>query len=157
METTSKKQTVTTSGEKVVVKIKKLVDNAVIPFYAHDGDMGMDLVATSMEYDEKHDYIVYHTGIAVEIPKGYGGFLFPRSSVCKKTLDMANCVGVIDSDYRGEVSAVFRITNPADEKVYSIGERCCQMVVMPVAQCEIVESDLSETARGACGYGSTGK
>lgn len=108
MEQQVKKQTVTTSGEKVVVKIKKLVDNAVIPFYAHEGDMGMDLVATSMEYDEKHDYIVYHTGIAVEIPKGYGMALFPRSSNRDTDCYMTNHVGIIDSGYRGEVLACFK-------------------------------------------------
>lgn len=108
MEITNKQQTVTTSYKKVVVKIKKLVDNAVIPFYSHEGDMGMDLVATSMEYDVKHDYIVYHTGIAVELPKGYGMALFPRSSNRDTDAYMTNHVGIIDSGYRGEVLACFK-------------------------------------------------
>lgn len=108
METINKQQTVTTSGEKVVIKIKKLVDNAVIPFYAHEGDMGMDLVATSMDYDVKYDYIVYHTGIAVEIPKGYGMALFPRSSNRDTDAYMTNHVGIIDSGYRGEILACFK-------------------------------------------------
>ena len=141
----------------MILKVKKLHNDAQLPFYATKGSVGMDLTCVSAEWDREHNEIKYGTGLAFEIPQGYGGFLFPRSSVCKKTLDMANCVGVIDSDYRGEVSAVFRITNPADEKVYAIGERCCQIVIIPVAICDIIESDLSETARGARGYGSTGK
>lgn len=108
METTNKQQIVTTSDKKVVVKIKKLVDTAVIPFYSHEGDMGMDLVATSMEYDEKHDYIVYHTGIAVELPKGYGVALFPRSSNRDTDAYMTNHVGIIDSGYRGEILTCFK-------------------------------------------------
>lgn len=113
METISKQKTVTTSDKKVVVKIKRLVDNAVIPFYAHEGDMGMDLVATSMEYDEKHDYIVYHTGIAIEPTKGYGTLLFPRSSNRDTDVYMTNHVGVIDSGYRGEILICFKYRTSA--------------------------------------------
>ena len=108
METKNKQQTITTFNKKVVVKIKKLVDNAIIPSYAHEGDMGMDLTATSMHYDEKRDCIVYHTGIAVELPKGYGMLLFPRSSNRDTNAYMTNHVGVIDSGYRGEILACFK-------------------------------------------------
>ena len=78
------------------VKIKKLNENAVIPTYAKYGDAGMDLVATSKYYDDNGN-IVYGTGLAFEIPKGYVGLLFPRSSNSKQQLLLSNSVGVIDS------------------------------------------------------------
>lgn len=141
----------------MILKVKKLHENAQMPFYATKGSAGMDLVAVSAQWDRNENTIKYGTGLAFEIPEGFVGLLFPRSSVCKKTLTLTNCVGVIDSDYRGEVSAVFRITNPQDEKVYAVGERCCQLVVVPAPQFELLESELSDTERGAGGYGSTGK
>ena len=85
------------------VKIKRLSDNAVIPTYAHATDAGMDLVATSKTIDE-YGNVVYGTGIALEIPNGYVGLVFPRSSNSKKHLLLTNSVGVIDSGYRGEVT-----------------------------------------------------
>lgn len=89
------------------VKIKKLNENAVIPTYAKYGDAGMDLVATSKYYDDNGN-IVYGTGLAFEIPKGYVGLLFPRSSNSKKDLLLSNSVGVLDSGYRGEVMFKFK-------------------------------------------------
>lgn len=79
------------------VKIKKLVDNAVIPSYAHPGDAGMDITCTSIEYDDKNDCIMYHTGLAFEVPKGYVMLIFPRSSNRKTNFYLANHVGVLDS------------------------------------------------------------
>ena len=84
------------------VKIKKLNENAVIPAYAHATDAGLDLTATS-KHIEKNGVVTYGTGIAIEIPKGYVGLVFPRSSNCKKDLLLSNSVGVIDSGYRGEI------------------------------------------------------
>lgn len=81
----------------IQVKIKKLVPEAVIPTYAKDGDMGMDVTATSVEYDKKLDCFVYHTGLAFELPKGYGMLIFPRSSNRKTNSYMANHVGILDS------------------------------------------------------------
>lgn len=78
------------------VKIKKLNENAVIPTYAKDGDAGMDLTATSKSFDE-YGNVVYGTGLAFEIPKGYVGLLFPRSSNAKTDLFLTNSVGVLDS------------------------------------------------------------
>lgn len=78
------------------VKIKKLNENAVIPTYAKDGDAGMDLTATSKSFDE-YGNVVYGTGLAFEIPKGYVGLLFPRSSNAKTELFLTNSVGVLDS------------------------------------------------------------
>jgi dUTP pyrophosphatase len=89
------------------VKIKKTHPNAVIPQYAKKGDAGLDLTAVEKYYDI-HGCVVYKTGIAVEIPEGYVGLVFPRSSVSKTDLNMANSVGVIDSGYRGEITVKFK-------------------------------------------------
>ena len=108
-------------------------------------------------YKEWHDEFqtyVYGTGIAVEIPKGYVGLLFPRSSVRKYALSMSNCVGVIDSDYRGEIMATFRLTNPYQGKVYNVGDKCCQLIIVPAPEFEIEEvAELSDTERGTKGHG----
>lgn len=94
---------------EVNVKIKKLVENAVIPTYAKSGDMGMDLVATSMEYDASRDCYVYHTGLAFEVPEGYGMLLFPRSSNRNTEAYMTNHVGILDSGYRGELLICYKL------------------------------------------------
>lgn len=91
------------------VKIKKLHKDAVIPTYANNGDAGLDLTAVSYEFDE-YGNVVYHTGLAFEIPEGYVGLVFPRSSICKQDLSLTNAVGVIDSSFRGEVTAKFKPT-----------------------------------------------
>lgn len=94
------------------IKIKKLVPEAVIPAYAKDGDMGMDVTATSVEYDIKLDCFVYHTGLAFEVPKGYGMLIFPRSSNRKTNSYMTNHVGILDSGYRGELLLCFKYKEP---------------------------------------------
>lgn len=91
------------------VRIKRLTNNAVIPAKAHGTDAAYDLVATSRVFDELGN-VVYGTGLAFEIPEGYMGLVFPRSSICKKDLALSNAVGVIDSGYRGEVMAKFKPT-----------------------------------------------
>lgn len=139
------------------VKIKKLHKDAVIPTYAKDGDAGMDLTAVSYEFDE-YGSIVYHTGLALEIPEGYVGLVFPRSSICKKDMTLTNAVGVLDSGYRGEVTAKFKPTLAYKSEVYDVGERIAQMIIIPYPKIEFKEVDeLSETERGTGGYGSTGK
>ena len=90
------------------VKIKKLDNAAVIPSYATNGDAGLDMTAVSCQIDESGLFIEYGTGLAVEIPEGYVGLLFPRSSVSKTTLILANHVGVVDSGYRGEIKFRFK-------------------------------------------------
>ena len=173
----------------VNVKIKKLHPDAVIPTYAHDTDCGMDLTAVSKTFDE-YGNVVYGFGLAFEIPKGYAGFIFPRSSNHKSGLLLTNSVGVIDAGYRGEVTAKFAsrmkmvrptklwdrlrwfwgcemrgsyskiTTNDIFNKGinYNIGDRVAQMVILPYPKVECVEVDeLSDTERGAGGYGSTGK
>ena len=94
---------------EVNVKIKRLRDNASMPMYAHDGDVGMDLTAISVEYDQEHDMYIYHTGLAVETDKGYGILLFPRSSNRKTDAYLCNHVGIVDSSiYRGEIMLCFK-------------------------------------------------
>lgn len=140
------------------VKIKKLVKNAVIPKYAKNGDAGMDLTATSKWYDDDNN-VCYGTGLAIEIPKGYVGFVFPRSSNAKKDVILSNCVGVIDSGYRGEITFKYKfIDNSHLAQDYNVGDRVGQIIIMPYPSIEFVEVDeLSKTERGEGGYGSSGK
>lgn len=136
------------------VKIKKLHEDAVVPTYAKDGDAGMDLIATSVS--ESIEQITYGTGISLEIPYGYVGLVFPRSSIRKYDLSLSNSVGVIDSGYRGEIMVVFNKKNPWYD-VYKVGERVAQIIIMPYPKVNFVLSDeLSDTERGEGGFGSTG-
>lgn len=97
------------NNNEVKVKIKKLDSKAVIPTYAHDGDVGMDLTAISVEYDEEKDMYIYHTGLAMETDKHYGILLFPRSSNRKTDAYLCNHVGIVDSAiYRGEIMLCFK-------------------------------------------------
>ena len=91
------------------VKFKKLHKEAVYPKFGHHGDAGADLTAVSVSYDEKEDTIIYDTGISVEIPPGYVGLVFPRSSIAGKNVYLTNSVGVIDSSYRGSIKAKFKV------------------------------------------------
>lgn len=140
------------------VKIKKLDDMAVLPYYATDGAAGMDLTATSKEYDS-NGCVVYGTSLAFEIPKGYVGLLFPRSSNAKKNLILSNSVGVLDSDYRGEVFFKFKpLCSEYEGEQYQIGDKIGQIVILPYPYIEFEFADeLSETTRGVGGYGSTGR
>lgn len=136
------------------VKIKKLDEDAVIPSYAMPGDAGMDLTATSRWFDEDGN-VCYGTGIAIEIPEGYVGLVFPRSSISRKSLLLSNSVGVIDSGYRGEIKFKFKKTGSG---FYGVGERVGQLIIMPYPRVELEEvAELSETKRGTGGYGHTGK
>ena len=141
------------------VRFQKRHPDATMPTQGTPGSAGYDMTAVSME--RKNDLIVYDTGIAIEIPAGYVGLVFQRSSVYKTGLMLCNAVGVIDSDYRGSISFVYRNllgVGGRDCAHYGIGDRIGQIVFMPVPKVELVESDvLTETARGAGGYGSTGK
>ena len=153
------------------VKIKKLHPDAVIPSYSAIGDAGMDLVATSATISAGGLYIEYGTGISIEIPEGYVGLLFARSSVSKTSLILANHVGVVDSGYRGEIKLRFKVTQMrktvtkdqywgwfAGETAYEVGNKIGQIMILPYPQIEFVESlDLSDTVRGEGGFGSTGK
>ena len=143
------------------VKIKKLHPDAVIPTYAKYGDAGMDLTSTTKEIEDPHGNLVLGTGLAFEIPKGYVGLLFPRSSISKTKLTLTNSVGVIDSGYRGEVKFKFKeseiVTVDWLKREYNIGDRIGQLIIIPYPQIEFEEvEELSESERGAGGYGSTG-
>lgn len=136
------------------VNVKKLDSNAVVPTYAKHGDAGMDLTATSKWYDESGN-VCYGTGLAFEIPNGFVGLLFPRSSNTKKDLILGNSVGVTDSGYRGEVVFKFKMLIGSDGD-YEIGDRVGQIVIMPVPQIEFnVVDELSTSDRGVGGFGST--
>ena len=135
------------------VRIKKLNENAVIPSYAKDGDAGMDLVATRI-INERLDSITYGTDIALEIPEGFVGLVFPRSSIRKTDLILSNSVGVIDSGYRGEIQATFKRSGVY---AYAVGDRIAQIMIIPHPDIEFEEADeLSDTERGDGGFGSTG-
>lgn len=141
------------------VKIKKLDKRAVIPSYAHDGDAGLDMTAISFEYDVDHGYWHYKTGIAMEIPEGYVGLLFPRSSNRKTNAYLCNHVGIIDSGYRGDIGFSFKNRTAVDNKApYKVGDKIGQLIIIPYPKIDIVEVDeLSSTERGEGGFGSTGK
>lgn len=138
----------------VDLKIKKLNTNAVIPHYATDGAACFDLTAT--EFASSGFTITYKTGLAFEIPQGYVGLLYPRSSVAKSRQILANSVGVIDSDYRGEVMFKFHLLGDSRD-IYAVGDRVGQMMIMPIPSVTIIEStNLNNTERGEGGFGSTG-
>lgn len=147
------------------LKIKKLDEKAVIPSFAKEGDAGLDLTAIHISRDNVGN-ITYHTGISIEIPKGYVGLLFPRSSICKKQQFLTNSVGVLDSGFRGEILAKFKPVMGSYETIlelfesneYQEGDRIVQMVIIKHETPEIIEvEELSDTERGYGGFGSTGK
>jgi dUTP pyrophosphatase len=152
------------------VRIKKLNENAIIPSYAKDGDAGMDVIATSIISDTPTQ-ITYGLGIALEIPYGFVGLVFPRSSIRKTGLQLSNSVGVIDSGYRGELQATFnklfggeamydemKVKEIQPNDFYKVGDRVAQIMIIPHPPIEFEEADeLSDTERGEGGFGSTGK
>ena len=162
----------------LAVRFKKLTHDAKIPQYAKPGDAGLDLTATS--YRLENGRHVYGTGLAVEIPFGHVGLIFPRSSITKYDLRLTNAVGVIDSGYRGEITFHFEsdglghrgevvngyysnlngghiIGEHRTPFIYRVGDRIGQLVIMPYPRIEIIEAtDLDETERGTGGFGSSG-
>lgn len=149
------------------VKFKKLHPDAKIPAYSKDGDAGMDLTAISKNVEP--GIVEYGTGLAVEIPEGYVGLIFPRSSIYKTNQQLSNSVGVLDSGFRGEIKfkfytdtfwapteKIYMIDSEGEE--YQIGDRVGQLIILPYPQIEPVEVDeLSVTERGENGFGSTGR
>ncbi len=140
------------------IQFKKLNPQAQKPKFGKPGDAGADLVATSVDLS-RDGQVVYGTGLAVEIPEGMVGLVFPRSSVRNYNLSMANSVGVIDSGYRGEIMVTFNFNSRTpDNTIYQVSDRIAQLVIIPVPLAQYVEVDeLSETERGTEGHGSTGK
>lgn len=161
--------------KSINVNFKKFKPEAVIPTKAHPDDAGFDMVAVSAE--ETEDYIEYSTSIGLEIPKGYAGFLFPRSSNSKYDLTLSNSVGCVDSNYRGEIKFRFKkIINPNKTwfnvikslfkktsiepnykfNTYKVGDKIGQLIIMPYPEVTFNEvTELSETDRGEGGFGST--
>ncbi len=142
------------------LKIKILKENAVKPEYATKGSAGMDLVAATdgAVTLKSGGRALISTGIAMQIPQGYAGFIFPRSGLAhKKGISMSNCVGVIDSDYTGEI--MVSLHNIADhDYIVNTGDRVAQMVIMPIAMADIkIVEELDKTDRGDGGFGSTGR
>lgn len=127
-----------------------------LPTYAKPGDAGLDLVATDWGWhDSKAGIAVYSTNLGVEIPEGYVGLIFPRSSISKKDLMLANSVGVIDSGYRGEIKFMFRVFT---WDIYRVGDKIGQLIILPYPKIEVVAStkdEVSKTERGEGGFGST--
>lgn len=147
------------------VRIKILDEKAVVPTYSKSGDAGMDLTITSIIEDSR-DKIKYGYGIAVEIPEGYVGLVFPRSSISKKDLLMTNSVGVIDSGFRGQIMSVFYKTNVYDHLTesficndnYKIGDRGAQLLILPYPKINfVISEELNKTERNDGGYGSSDK
>ena len=139
-----------------MLKIKKLNEAAETPSYACHGDAGLDLKAMSITVTE--DYIEYGTGLAIEIPYGFAAFIYPRSSISNYSLILANSVGLVDSGYKGELKVRFKKIGDKD-KIYEIGNKVAQLVLMPIAIANSIEvvDELSATDRGTGGFGHSGK
>ena len=148
-------------GENMKVTIKKLDENAKTPTYGTDFSAGADLYALIQEGEREirpGEIYLVHTGISLEIPEGYGGFIFARSGLAtKKAVAPANKVGVIDSDYRGEIMVPL-LNSGTREAVIANGERIAQIVFMQYGKASFeLSEELSDTERGEGGFGSTGK
>jgi dUTP pyrophosphatase len=148
----------------MVVKIKLLSENSVLPRYSKPGDAGMDLTCTEVSLDASGCY-VYRTALAVEIPQGFFGLLVPRSSVANKSLILSNHAGILDSGYRGEIMFKYKPNyqyflqseEVKEQKIYSVGDRVGQLIIMPYPEVAWhVVDELSDSERGAGSYGSTG-
>lgn len=135
------------------IKIKKVRQEAIIPTKAHTTDAGYDLYASSCHYE--NGLVSYGTGVAVEIPEGYVGLVFPRSSIADTHLTLSNSVGVIDSGYRGEIKAKFR---KGGTRGYGVGDRIAQLIILPYPEVVFEEvEELADSDRGTGGYGSSGR
>lgn len=139
-------------GNEIEVK-----SEGILPTRATPGDAGLDLYSTriTQERDNSNKPVfVYHTDIAVEIPEGYVGLLFHKSSVAKRSIMLCNCTGVLDSGYKGEIMAKMKVTTDAVPTIYAIGEPFAQLVIVPYLVAEpILVDELSETERGTKGFG----
>lgn len=143
-------------GNEIEVK-----SEGILPTRATPGDAGLDLYSTriTQERDNSNKPVfVYHTDIAVEIPEGYVGLLFHKSSVAKRSIMLCNCTGVLDSGYKGEIMAKMKVTTDAVPTIYAIGEPFAQLVIVPYLVAEpILVDELSETERGTKGFGEADK
>lgn len=171
--------------EKLLIKVKKTNPNAIIPFYQKDGDAGLDLTAVTRQYDKETSIFTYGTGLSLEIPDGYVGLVFPRSSLSKKDLILTNHVGVVDSGYRGEITFKFKpnidFLNEVENEflsentlnfyktehdkiygrksyidVYAVGERIGQIIIMPYPKVSFVDIKDEELSETDRGDGGYG-
>lgn len=134
-----------------------MVDDVVEPSYAYKGDAGMDLTAITREKSGNWFFplYTYRTGIALELPKTHFVMLVPRSSLSKKLMWMANHIGIVDSNYRGEL--LFKFRSILGIKPYKIGERIGQMILRPKSFIELNKvDDINTTERNGKGFGSSG-
>ena len=140
------------------IRVKKLDERAIIPTYGTEYSAGADLYSIEAVTVEPHKTVLVHTGLALEIPEGYAGLIFARSGLaCKRGLAPANKVGVIDADYRGEIMVALHNHTEAPVSI-DAGERVAQLAIMPFLKADFELADeLSDTVRGAGGFGSTGK
>ena len=141
------------------VSVKKLNEKAILPTYGSEFAAGADLYAC-IDGDitvEPHKTVLIPTGLAMELPVGYAGLIYARSGLAtKKGLAPANKVGVVDCDYRGEVKVAL-LNHTDTPQTVSAGERVAQLVITPYLAASFCETDeLSDTVRGAGGFGSTG-
>lgn len=141
------------------IRFKKIHPRAKAPERAHHDDAGFDLHALSQEWsthEAQGKYAEYNTGIAFEIPKGYVGLLFPRSSITKTNHMLKNSVGVIDSGYRGAVK--FRFTLDSGQNSYKVGDKIGQIVFLELPEINLeLSENLAMSSRDVQGFGSTGK
>ncbi len=141
------------------MKIKLVSPNAVVPTYGSKCAAGMDLYSSDTYSIAPGETVLVHTGISMEIPDGYFGAIYPRSGLAtKRGLRLANCVGVVDSDYRGEIMVALYNDSTETQSV-ELRDRIAQMVIQPYERPQVfdVVNELSDTERGSGGFGHTGK
>ena len=155
--------------QEINVAVKRLFPDAKLPTYSKQGDAAMDLYAHNVKSAENNrdPFLEYGTGIAVKIPDGHVGLIFPRSSISKTPYSLANAVGVVDSNYVGEIKLRYKIDatliehagfGTIDVEYYDIGDRIGQLMIVPIPNITLNEVDeLPTTERGAGGFGSSGK
>ena len=139
------------------VRVRRLREDATLPERAYDGDAGLDLASCESAVLGPGERAVVATGIAVEIPEGYAGFVQPRSGLAARHgIGVVNAPGLIDSGYRGEIRVVLLNTDRVSEFEVVPGMRIAQLVIAPVASVQLVEADeLASSERGARGFGSS--
>jgi dUTP diphosphatase len=141
----------------IEVRVRRLHGGAVIPERAYEGDAGLDLAACEHAVLGPGERAVVATGLVVEIPDGYAGFVQPRSGLAARHgIGVVNSPGLIDSGYRGEIRVVLLNTDRESEFTVEPGMRIAQLVIAPVASVRVVEADeLAASERGARGFGSS--
>jgi dUTP pyrophosphatase len=143
----------------VQLPVVKLKDEAVLPTRAHEGDAGLDLYACEPAHIGPGERWSVGTGIALEIPAGHAGLVLPRSGLAREHgITLVNGPGLIDAGYRGEIRVLLLNADPADIFRVEPGDRIAQLVLTPIALADPVESgELTDSSRGAGGFGSSGR